>query len=108
SADVTPASRAGLLGYLGTAAVLVALLFALPGLRDRLGRRLSWRLGGLALAGLVLAAAGSLPGLAAGVRWAVRELPGAGLLRDGQKWLMPFVLLAVLSAGAAVQRLTDR
>jgi hypothetical protein len=47
-----------------------------------------------------------VPGLDALLRWAVRELPGAGLLRDGQKWLMPFVLLAVLAAGAAVQRLT--
>ena len=35
-----------------------------------------------------------------------RELPGAGLLRDGQKWLIPYVLLAVLSAGTAVPRLT--
>jgi len=106
SADVTPASRAGLLGYLGTAAVLAALVVGLPELRARLGSRLQWRLVLLGLAGLLLVAAGSLPGLAAALRWAVRELPGAGLLRDGQKWLMPFVLLAVLSAGAAVQRLT--
>jgi hypothetical protein len=106
SADVTPTSRAGLLGYLGTAAVLGALLFGLPVLRAGLGERLWRRLVLLGLAGLLLAAAGTLPGLAAALRWAVRELPGAGLLRDGQKWLMPFVLLAVLSAGAAVQRLT--
>lgn len=108
SADVTPASRAGLLGYLGTAVGLAALLVGLPVLRAELGRRLTRRLVLLGLAGLVLAAAGSLPGLSAGLRWAVRELPGAGLLRDGQKWLMPFVLLTVLAAGAAVQRLTER
>ena len=108
SADVTPASRAGLLGYLGTAAVLAALLVGLPVLRTGLGERLARRLVLLAAAGLVLAAAGSLPGLAGGLRWAVRELPGAGLLRDGQKWLMPFVLLVVLCAGAAVRRLTER
>lgn len=108
SSDVTPLSRAGLLGYLGTAAVLAALAFGLPQLRAGLGGGLQRRLVGLGLAGLLLAAAGSLPGLAAALRWAVRELPGAGLLRDGQKWLMPFVLLAVLSAGAAVQRLVSR
>ncbi|MEO7262124.1 MAG: hypothetical protein ABI047_12855, partial [Jatrophihabitantaceae bacterium] len=107
SSDVTPASRAGLLGYLGTAVVLAALLFGLPALRTGLGQRLWRRLVLLGLAGLALAVAGTLPGLAAVLRWAVRELPGAGLLRDGQKWLMPFVLLAVLSLGAAVQRLTD-
>ena len=106
NADVTPASRAGLLGYLGTAAVLAALAAGLPMLRRSLGERLWRRLALLGLAGLVLAMAGTVPGLAALLRWAVRELPGAGLLRDGQKWLMPFVLLAVLSAGVAVQRLT--
>ncbi len=105
NSDVTPASRAGLLGYLGTAAVLAGLLVGLPVLRAGLGERLTRRLVLLGAAGLLLAAAGSLPGSAAGLRWAVRELPGAGLLRDGQKWLMPFVLLAVLSAGAAVDRL---
>ena len=107
SSDVTPASRAGLLGYLGTAAVLAGLLFGLPVLRAVLGQRLWRRLVLLGLTGLALAVAGTLPGLAGVLRWAVRELPGAGLLRDGQKWLMPFVLLAVLSLGAAAQRLTD-
>jgi hypothetical protein len=107
SADVTPASRAGLLGYLSTVVVLAALLFGLPALRAGLAERLWRRLVLLGLAGLVLAVAGTVPGLAAVLRWAVRELPGAGLLRDGQKWLMPFVLLAVLSVGAAAQRLTD-
>lgn len=108
NADVTPVSRAGLLGYLSTVAVLAGLAFGLPELRARLGGRLTRRLGLLGLVGLLLAAAGSLPGPADVLRWAVRELPGAGLLRDGQKWLMPFVVLAVLSAGAAVQRLTER
>lgn len=98
SSDVTPASRAGVLGYLTTALVLLVVLFGLPLCRTRLI--------GPAAVGLVLAAAGSLPGLAAALRWTVRELPGAGLLRDGQKWLMPFVLLAVLAAGLALDRLT--
>lgn len=107
SSEVTPASRAGLLGYLSTVVVLAALVFGLPALRAGVGERLWRRLVLLGLTGLALAVAGTLPGLSAVLRWAVRELPGAGLLRDGQKWLMPFVLLAVLSVGAAAQRLTD-
>jgi hypothetical protein len=107
SADVTPASRAGLLGFASTAAVLAALVLGLPGLRLALGVPMCRRLSAVAGAGLLLAAAGTLPGLSATLRWAVRELPGAGLLRDGQKWLMPFVLLAVLATGAAVQRLVE-
>ncbi|HEX4726869.1 MAG TPA: hypothetical protein VH298_03675, partial [Jatrophihabitans sp.] len=100
SSDVTPASRAGLLGYLSTGLVLLVLLVGLPLLRPARNR-----LGGLAAVGLLLAAAGSLPGLAAVLRWTVRVLPGAGLLRDGQKWLMPFVLLVLLAAGLALDRL---
>ncbi len=105
SSDVTPASRAGVLGYLGTGFVLAVLLVGLPVLRRRFGPALTGRLAAAAAAGLLLAAAATLPGLSAVLRWSVRELPGAGLLRDGQKWLMPFVLLAVLAAGAAVHRL---
>jgi hypothetical protein len=99
SADVTPASRAGVLGYLTALAVLVGLAFGLRKLLPRFRR-----LAVLAAASLLLAAAGSVPVLAAVLRWAVRELPGAGLLRDGQKWLLPFVLLAILAAGAALNR----
>jgi hypothetical protein len=60
----------------------------------------------LAAAGLLLAVAADLPGPAWLLRWSVRHLPGAGLLRDGQKWLMPLVLLTVLAGGLAVDRLT--
>jgi hypothetical protein len=103
--NVTPASRAGVLGYLSTLLALLVLLAGLPLLGPPGLRR---RLLGLGLAGLLLAAAGSLPGLAGALRWTVRELPGAGLLRDGQKWLMPFVLLVVLGAGLATERLLRR
>jgi hypothetical protein len=102
SSDVTPASRSGVLGYLSMLLVVLVLVAGVPLLRPPALRA---RLLGLALAGLLLAVAGSWPGLAATVRWAVRELPGAGLLRDGQKWLMPFVMLAVLAAGLATDRL---
>jgi hypothetical protein len=105
NADVTPGSRAGLLGYLTVLAVLAGLAAGLPRIRPR---PLAIRLTALAAAGLLLAVAASVPGLAGLLRWAVRQLPGAGLLRDGQKWLMPFVLLAVLAGALAVDRLTGR
>lgn len=105
NADVTPGSRAGVLGYLSMVAVLVALVDGLPLIRPR---ALAARLAGLAAAGLLLACAATVPGLSALLRWSIRELPGAGLLRDGQKWLMPFVLLAVLAGALAVDRLAVR
>jgi hypothetical protein len=105
NADVTPGSRAGLLGYLTVLAVLAGLAAGLPRIRPR---PLAIRLTVLAAAGLLLAVAAGVPGLAGLLRWSVRELPGAGLLRDGQKWLMPFVLLAVLAGALAVDRLAGR
>jgi hypothetical protein len=103
NAEVTPGSRAGLLGYLTMLAVLAGLVAGLPRIAPR---ALAIRLAGLAIAGLLLAAAATVaPGL---LRWSVRRLPGAGLLRDGQKWLMPFVLLAVLAGALAVDRLAAR
>jgi len=105
SSDVTPASRGGLLGYLTAVVVVAALVLGIPVLAGRWGGGLSVRLMALAGAGFVLAAAATVPGPAAIVRWTVREVPGAGLLRDGQKWLLPFAVLAVLAAGAAVDRI---
>ena len=97
SSDVVPGSRSGVLGYLTTAAVVGVVILALP----RLSRR--WVV--VSAVGLVLAVAATVPGSDAVVRWAVRDLPGAGLLRDGQKWLMPFAVLAAVAAGLAVERL---
>lgn len=97
SADVTPGSRAGGLGYLTTIAVLVAVLAG--------ARFLPSRLNVLAAVGFVLAVLATVPGGAAVVRWLVGHVPGAGLLRDGQKWLLPTVLVAVLALGLALDRL---
>lgn len=64
--------------------------------------------GGLLAAGvvgLVLAAAGAVPGLDAVLRAVVVHVPGGGLLRDGQKLLVPTALVIALAAGHAVARL---
>lgn len=105
SSDVTPASRGGLLGYLTATVVVVALVLGVPALVTGYGGSPVRRLAVLAGGGFVLAAAATIPGLGPVLRWTVREIPGAGLLRDGQKWLLPFVVLGVLAAGAAVDRL---
>lgn len=106
--EVVPGSRSGPLGWLTAVVVLAAVGMGWPLLRRRLGPYIGGRLAALGVLGLVLAAVGALPLTAPLVRWAVRVVPGAGLLRDGQKWLMPFVLLAVLCAGAALERWYDR
>jgi hypothetical protein len=59
-----------------------------------------------AAAGLLLAGAAQLPGGADALRWAVSHVPGGGLLRDGQKWLLPYAALVVVAAGAASARMS--
>ncbi len=95
-AGSTPGSRGGPLGYLSTAVVAACLVLG--------ARRLAMpRLAALAAAGFALAALSSSGGGDV-VRWAVRTLPGAGLLRDGQKWVLPFVVFAIACVGVTVQR----
>lgn len=74
----------------------------------------AWRGGpacaGLAIAGLVglvIAGAGAIPGGSALVSAAVAHLPGAGLLRDSQKFVALWVLLVAVCAGLAAERLRD-
>jgi hypothetical protein len=103
-AGSVPSSRSGPLGYLTTIVAVAALLIGFPRLARTLGaggrRRLAW----LAGVGLLLAAASSVPGSRTIVRWLVDTVPGAGLFRDAQKWLIPFALLVVLCCGAVADR----
>ena len=41
-------------------------------------------------------------------RWIIDDLPGAGLLRDSQKWLLPLVLCVAVGFGVVVDRLGAR
>jgi hypothetical protein len=95
-----PAARDSPLAVVALAAVLAALAL---GLRAVLAQ--SAGLVGAAVAGLVLAAAGAVPGLDAVLRAVVVHVPGGGLLRDGQKLLAPAALVVALAAGHAVARL---
>lgn len=91
-----PASLGGVLGHVLTVVVAVVLLAG--------GRRVVRQapaLGVAAVVGFVLAGAAHLPGGDAALEWLVVHVPGSGLLRDGQKWLLPYVALVVAGAGAA-------
>jgi hypothetical protein len=103
-ADSTPGSRTGLLGFVTTALMVVALVAGGRAVARRFGSSLVV-VGGI---GLVLAAASSIQGLDDGVRWAVETVPGAGLVRDAQKWLLPFVVVAVLCLGETADKLARR
>lgn len=59
----------------------------------------------LGVTGLALALAGSVPGLRELLELAVREVPGAGLLRDGQKWVAWWALPLAVGAGLGTRRL---
>ncbi|MGN9778664.1 hypothetical protein ACTMS0_23290 [Micromonospora sp. H33] len=108
SAQATPGSRSAPLVPLVTL-VLLALAAAGAGLlRRRLPAGTAGRLAVLATGGFLLAALGVLPGGAALLRWAVVEVPGAGLLRDGQKFLAPYALLLVLCVALGAERLAAR
>ncbi len=89
-------------------ALLLLLGLAVAGLRD-LPRR--WPPGAargllaMACAALLVAAAGALPVLSDALRGLVTAVPGAGLLRDGQRYLAPLALAQAVGYGLAADRI---
>ncbi|MGY1727367.1 hypothetical protein ACI79J_10385 [Geodermatophilus sp. SYSU D01062] len=97
-----PGSRASVLVPLVTA-LLLAL--AAAGWAPRPARAGGGgRLLGLGAAGLLLAVAGVLPGTRDLLETAVAGVPGAGLLRDGQKWAAWLALPLAVGAGLGTRR----
>lgn len=81
--------------------VLIALAFTLAAMVAMARQR---RLFALAAVGYLLAL---LPATGPGadlVRTLVEHVPGAGLLRDSQKWLLPFVLVACLGFALVTEK----
>lgn len=79
------------------------------------GRSPGWwrdpRTRGASLAGLVglaVAALAALPGGRTLLEWVVTTVPGGGLLRDGQKFAVLWVLLLTLASAVVVDRLRER
>jgi len=103
NAGAVPAGRNSVLLPVVTLAVLA---FCAAGWAERAvlrgpGRNLLL----LGVAGLVLALAGTVPGLRELLELAVREVPGAGLLRDGHKWVAWWALPLAVGVGLGARRL---
>ena len=60
------------------------------------------------VAGLGLGAIAALPGGHGLLTWVVTSVPGAGLLRDGQKFAVLWVLLLTVATAVVVDRLHER
>lgn len=108
NSDVVPASRSGALPWLALAVLTLAAAVGARRLATLLGSRLMATLTVLAGIGLIVAIVPSVPGLDAVARATVTHVPGAGLLRDAHKWIMPLVLLEALFVGAATDAIAER
>lgn len=100
--EAAPPGRAA-----GTWLAVLLLAVAALGL-SRLRARLGDRLLVAAALGLVLALLGTFPPTRVALRWAVVHLPAAGLLRDGQKWVVPLVLLVSAAVACGAEALLAR
>jgi hypothetical protein len=100
-----PGSRALPSALALTAVLLVLAVIGATELRRHLGRAELAALSGLAVAGLVVALSSALPGGDSVLEWLVSEVPGGGLIRDGQKFLAWYALLVALAAAAGAARL---
>ncbi|MEV0945286.1 hypothetical protein [Rhodococcus sp. NPDC049939] len=99
-----PDTRTTLFALLGTALLLGIVLCGLPALWRRRRHPVVSALAALALIAVLMPTLGSTPwGLEFG-RWVVQTVPGAGLLRDAQKWVALAAPLYALAAAAAVLR----
>jgi hypothetical protein len=107
NARATLPSRGSPLAALGTLLLLALAAYGWRLLRDR-RPDLAVRLAVLAGAGFGLAALAVLPAGADGLGWLVAHVPGAGVLRDGQKFLMPYALLLALAVALGAERLGRR
>jgi hypothetical protein len=107
-ANSVPPTRDAWWGTITALVVLAAVALGWRGLARLQGRDAALRLALLAGLGVGLALASSVPGGGDAVRWLVDTVPGAGLLRDSQKWLAPYVVLAAASLGVVVDAVVRR
>jgi len=108
NAQTTPNSRASALVPLVTLVVLVLAGIGFGELRRRWSPGMAARLGCLAAGGFVVALLGIVPLTADALAWAVSQIPGAGLLRDGQKFLSVYALLVTVCMALGVERFASR
>lgn len=99
-ANSVPETRDSWWSTITAVLVVAALVLGRRTLVRVRGRDDMVRLAAAAGAGLALAFLSSVPGGDGLVRWLVETVPGAGLLRDSQKFLAPLVVLAAVSVAA--------
>ena len=106
--ELAPPGRSTLVWVPAFAVVAAAAVFGWRTLRKR--TPVGWRRGlvASAVAGLVLAAAPSLPLLNSLMRLVAEHVPGAGFLRDSQKFVIPWLVLAAVAFGCGVDRVMGR
>ncbi|MFM1730790.1 hypothetical protein ABI214_17370 [Prescottella soli] len=103
-----PGSRTSLWAVAGTVLLLAVVACGVPALWRRRRHPVIAALAVLAAAAVLLPALGATGwGLAVG-EWAVVHVPGAGLLRDTQKWVALAAPLYALAAAAGVRALSAR
>ncbi|MCS7477792.1 hypothetical protein ACFFQW_14860 [Umezawaea endophytica] len=112
NAEVVPGSRAmPLVPVLTLLSVAVALV-GLRSLAPRWGVAPARSFVLLGAVGVAVAVFGTLPGGGDVLAWAVSHVPGAGLLRDSQKWVawwaLPLALGVALGVEAAGKHLANR
>ncbi|MFD5092400.1 hypothetical protein ACFWMR_17490 [Amycolatopsis thailandensis] len=101
--DVVPGSRGA---PMAPVLILVTVAVALAGLRPlarRWGTPPARALLSLGVLGVVLAALATLPFGEPVLSWAMDHVPGAGLLRDAQKWVAWWALPVALGFALAVE-----
>lgn len=108
NSDAVPGSRTGLFAVVGTALLLTVVALGIRPLYRRRRNPVIVGLSVVALAAIVLPAlAATGPGLAA-ARVLGDTVPGAGLLRDSQKWVALAMPMYALAAAAGVGWLASR
>jgi hypothetical protein len=108
NAAAVPGSRGSVLAPVITVALVALAGYGWPRVATGWGRGPAAALGVLGGLGLLLACAGTVPGLREPLAVLVADVPGGGVLRDGQKWAAWWVLALAVGAGTGAARLAER
>ncbi|WP_372664387.1 hypothetical protein [Amycolatopsis kentuckyensis] len=103
NSETVPGSRAMPLVPVLTLVVVAIAVAGLKPLTERWGKAPARSLFALGAAGVLLASLATLPGGDALLTAATRHLPGAGLLRDAQKWVAWWALPLALGFALAIE-----
>lgn len=108
NAQSVPASRSGPLVPVITLVLVGVAVFGFRSLERLWPEGTGTRMGRLAVGSLLVSAMGALPGVSDRLRMVIDVLPGGGIVRDGQKLLMPYVLCLALCLALGAERIAAR